>query len=315
MGLFHCPVGAAFYDDAFCIKCGLCTAQTRAEYLKASNLLRAYLAAHASSRQKKYVIQKIVICGKGGVGKSTIATLLSRCLVEYGYRVLVIDTDESNPGLFRSFGFLQQPKPLISMLNRFSLGEKATDADWLNKNDLTFEDIPSELVLLEGDLRFVMVGKIDDPFQGCACSMADVTRDLILKLDPKAKEMVVVDQEAGVESFGRGVERGADEAIIVVEPSFESIALAEKIDYMSKGIGINRIRVIMNKIPSLEIEEKIIDQLTGKNIRYLGAVYLDSKISENAFTGESLGESAAKSQMKAITRLMLDEAEMRYNYN
>jgi len=39
---------------------------------------------------------KISVCGKGGSGKSTIATLLANEALNRGYRVLVVDSDESN---------------------------------------------------------------------------------------------------------------------------------------------------------------------------------------------------------------------------
>jgi CO dehydrogenase maturation factor len=312
MGLFHCPIGAAVYEDSVCIRCGLCMAKTREEAVVASKIIREYLKTHVSARAKKYLIQKIAVCGKGGVGKSTVSTLITRCLEEYGYNLLVIDTDESNPGLFRSFGFEMMPRPLMSSLERFSLGEQVRDTQWLEKDAITFDDVPSEFILGNGNLRFMMVGKIDDPFQGCACSMADVTRDFIIRLTPKDREIALVDSEAGVESFGRGVERGVDTLLIVVEPSYESLALSEKISYMAEGIGIPRIRAILNKIPSVHVEEKIIKDLIRKGIRYLGAVYLDSKVSEAGFEGMPLSESEAKGQMRTITRLMLDEAEMKY---
>ena len=47
---------------------------------------------------------KILICGKGGSGKSTIAALLSKNLAARGYDVLLIDADESNLGLHRLTG-------------------------------------------------------------------------------------------------------------------------------------------------------------------------------------------------------------------
>ena len=270
------------------------------------------MKAHASARTKKYLIQKIAVCGKGGVGKSTVTTLLAGCLAECGYDLLVMDTDESNPGLFRMFGFEQEPRPLISLLSRFSLGEPEPDTAWLTRDDIAFEDIPGEFIQQRDRLRFAMVGKIDDPFQGCACSMADVTRDLMLRLSVKERQIALVDQEAGVESFGRGVERGMDTLLIVVEPSYESMALAEKINYMAQGIGIPRIRAILNKVPSEQVEEKMTDTLLKKGIRYLGAIRLNAKVSEEGFEGVPLGESDARAQMRIITRLMLDEAEMQY---
>ena len=39
---------------------------------------------------------KLILCGKGGCGKSTIATLLARSYAADGKQVLVVDSDESN---------------------------------------------------------------------------------------------------------------------------------------------------------------------------------------------------------------------------
>jgi len=47
MGIFHCPVGAAFHDDDPCIDCGLCSATTREEKVKASKKIRDYLRSRA----------------------------------------------------------------------------------------------------------------------------------------------------------------------------------------------------------------------------------------------------------------------------
>jgi CO dehydrogenase maturation factor len=312
MPVFHCPLGAPFYEGTDCIKCGLCLAKSKEDAIEASKKMRDYLRAQGSKRQRKYAIKKIAICGKGGVGKSTISSLIATTLVEYGYRTLVIDTDESNPGLHRMFGFDNQPKPLMTILERFSLDEPQPETEWLEKDKIAVEDIPSEFLLQQDDLGFMMVGKIDDPFQGCACSMAETTKDLLIKLALKDREIVLTDQEAGVESFGRGVERGVDTLLIVVEPTAESLALAEKINYMAEGIGIGRVRAILNKIPSEDIEEKIIDALVEKEIKYLGAVYVDPDVSEAAFLGKTIGDSKAREQIRVITRLMLDEAEMKY---
>ena len=39
---------------------------------------------------------KITVCGKGGCGKSTVTSLLSKALARRGKETLVIDSDESN---------------------------------------------------------------------------------------------------------------------------------------------------------------------------------------------------------------------------
>ncbi len=313
MPLFHCPVGAVFYEGDGCIRCGLCVATTKEQAVEASRRIREFLRAQARTRQQRYVIKKIAVCGKGGAGKSTIVALLANALKECGYSVFVLDTDESNPGLFRMLGLDKEPRPLLDLLRRFSSGGAEPDPEWLARDKISLEDIPSEFLLQSNGLGFMMVGKIEDPFQGCACSMADVTRDLMLKLALKDKEVVLADHEAGVESFGRGVERGVDTVLSVVEPSFESLALAEKIRYMAEGIGIARIRVILNKIPSEDVEERIIESLSKKEMKWLGAIYVDPRIIEASFLGQAIGKSRAMERMRTIARLMLDEAEMKYD--
>ncbi len=59
---------------------------------------------------------KISICGKGGSGKSTVVALLANEARTRGYRVLVVDSDESNSGLFRMFGFTSPPVPLMELV-------------------------------------------------------------------------------------------------------------------------------------------------------------------------------------------------------
>jgi len=168
------------------------------------------------------------------------------------------------------------------------------------------DDIPAEYILKKGSLSFMMVGKIEDPFQGCACSMADITRDLTSKLTIGDKQAMLIDMEAGVESFGRGVERSVDTVLIVVEPSFESMSLAEKINYMADGIGVGKVRAILNKVPSKEVADSMTEKLTAKNVKVLGAVYYDPRISEAGFEGRPLPDSRAKENIRELVRQLFN---------
>jgi CO dehydrogenase maturation factor len=305
MGLFHCPMGAAFYEDDDCIDCGMCYAKTKDEMIEASKKIRAYLKSHAS---KNSTIKKIAVCGKGGVGKSTIVILLANALREAGYSVLVLDTDESNPGLYRMFGFDKQPKALMTVLSRLPSGKKEVTAKWLTPDRITVADIPSEYMLGGDGFKFLMVGKIEDPFQGCACSMANIAGDLVGKLAVQDKELVLIDIEAGIESFGRGVERNVDTVLIVVEPSFESMAIAEKITYMAEGMGISRVSAILNKVPSDKVRQRMAEELDKKSVKTLGAIYFDPELSEAGFEGSIPVSSTATEEMKAIAELLLGES-------
>ena len=115
MGVFHCPFGAAFQDDDGCVDCGLCYAKTKAEIVAASRRVREHITSQTENNKPT---RKIAIAGKGGVGKSTVVTLMANALKEEGYTVLVVDTDESNPGLYRLFGFAKPPQPFAGEFDR-----------------------------------------------------------------------------------------------------------------------------------------------------------------------------------------------------
>ena len=306
MGLFHCPLGVLYYDCDGCIDCGMCLATNKEEMIQASKIVREYL-----KEQHKAVgeIKKIALCGKGGVGKSTILALLASIFIEQGFSVLIFDTDESNPGLSRLCGLNREPLPLMDLLGQAPEGDKGQAAGWGEKDRITIEEIPTEYIVESDQLKFLMVGKIEDPFQGCACSMADITRDLVGKLELKEKEILLIDTEAGVESFGRGVERSVDTVLSIVEPSYQSIALAVRIHYMAQGMGVGRVRTILNKVGSEENRTKMLEALKNKNIPVLGAVCHDIDVNEAGFEGRALGgDSRAKNDLKEMVSILLAEA-------
>jgi CO dehydrogenase maturation factor len=267
--------------------------------------MREYIRAHAERKNRS---QKMAVCGKGGTGKSTLTALLAEALRREGYTVLVIDSDESNPGLPRLLGVENPATPLNALLERFSMGDRKPDTSWLEADRISLESIPRAFIASAPRMKFLTVGKINDPFQGCACQMADLARDFVQKIHLGIKEIVLIDMEAGIESFGRGMERGVDTVLTIVEPSFDSLALAEKIRYMGEGIGISAIQAILNKIPSPEIEEKVRKELENKQIKVAGAVYLDPQISQAGFTGKKLPENAdAAKQVRKIAAALLSE--------
>jgi energy-coupling factor transporter ATP-binding protein EcfA2 len=79
--------------------------------------------------------KRIVVCGKGGCGKSSIVALMAQVLREEAYRVIVLDGDASNPGGVARliFGPTQGPAPLL----RFFGGRKMVECPVDNPAPLT----------------------------------------------------------------------------------------------------------------------------------------------------------------------------------
>jgi len=272
--------------------------------VEASKKVRAYLKAHSKQGGP---IQKIAVSGKGGVGKSTTVTLMAKALASLNYSVIVLDTDESNPGLYRSLGLREPPKPLLSLMSRFSYTEEPEEGtEWIMLPEIQVPDIPPEYISVKDGVRMLMVGKITDPFQGCACSMADVTRGLVLRLSLRENEIILIDMEAGLESFGRGVERSVDLILSVVEPSFESMTLAERIVYMAEGMGIDRVGALLNKVTSEEMKDKMVSELGKRNVQTLGVVHFDQKVQDAGFTGKPPEDTDAGEEIKEISQLLVN---------
>jgi len=302
VGLFHCPIGAAYYDDDGCIDCGLCYAKTPEERMEAARKIRDYMKAHAPRNTR---VSKIAVCGKGGSGKTTAVTLLTLAFKEAGYKAIVIDADESNPGLGRMLGIGSEPRALSELLAQPGPSGNVPTSLLSKRDRFLMEDIPHEFVSAAGDIRFMEVGKILDPFQGCACSMAESAREIVEKLTISDGEVLILDMEAGVESFGRGVERHADTVLVIVEPSFESIVVAERIIQMAQGMGIGRTGAVLNKMASVEMRSRTTQELEKRGIKVLGILNYSAELAEAAFDGKRVKSRASTDEAKAVIESLM----------
>ena len=115
-----------------------------------------------------------------------------------------------------------------------------------------------------------------------------------------------------MESFGRGIETACDTVLIVVEPSMESLELAKKIQDMAQGLGIRRVRAILNKIEDPEQAEFMIERLCENDIRYLGALESSRRWRTVNLRGEPLTAEQDDGAVYAVAKNMLDEAQMPY---
>ena len=59
---------------------------------------------------------KVIVAGKGGSGKSTIVALIARLAVKKGRHVVVVDADESNPGIERMLALNVPNQGLIDVV-------------------------------------------------------------------------------------------------------------------------------------------------------------------------------------------------------
>jgi len=202
-------------------------------------------------------MKKIIFTGKGGVGKTTILSTLARLLSRDGYRVLVIDCDPSM-NLAMSLGVsLSDVKSLVDNKESFQeslgidgdLGESGHEHG--HGADSVVEAVIDDYVLDASDgVKLVVMGNIPYGGAGCLCSSIALIKLLVGRIssDPDNLDFVMIDSQAGVEIFGRGMASKFDMAMVITEPTPKSLEVARHGIKLSKDLGVLRQVVIANKV-------------------------------------------------------------------
>lgn len=232
---------------------------------------------------------KVLVCGKGGSGKSTIAALLAKDFEAKGYRVLAIDADESNFGLSSMLGIAPKKELMEALGGKQALVDKmwakrsAGEKVDIIAGSWGIDDIPADCISKKGNMNLLLIGKVKHFGEGCACPMGGLLRDFLTHLRLGNNEIAIIDAEAGVEHFGRGVEGGVDSILMVLDPSYESILLSEKLLAMATE-GSKKVYFILNKVDGA-IASKILEKVKGE---VLGSVPFIKEIQQKCLEGEPL---------------------------
>jgi len=261
---------------------------------------------------------KISVCGKGGSGKSIVVTLLANGFKARGYHVLIVDSDESNSELYRLLGFDGPPVPLMEMLGgkkglrekmavKISSGEAETKMEVLAQERVLTKDIPAQHLVQRDGVKLLNIGKIHHSLEGCACPMGVLSREFLGKLYLEADEVAVVDMEAGIEHFGRGIETSIDKVLAIVEPSLESLGVAVKVKELAADAGVKEAWAVLNKISSEKISRRLKDELEKKGIDIIGIIHYDQHIFEACLEGHKLGEDVASEDIRGIIDSLLSK--------
>ena len=234
---------------------------------------------------------KILICGKGGCGKSSVTALLAVELEKRGYKVIVVDNDESNFGLHIQLG-MELPKDFA-----VHFGGKRMVAEKLLKamkgegerfsvfgEGIRASDIPEDYMSKKGGINLLAIGKIRDFGEGCACPFNALSADFLRMLELSKGEFALVDTDAGVEHFGRGVEAGCDLILMVIDPSQESIRLAEKVTKISESAG-KPLYYVLNKTDE-ETARFLLDSVDRNKV--VSVIPEDKRVFKNCLVGEAL---------------------------
>ena len=198
-------------------------------------------------------MKKIIITGKGGVGKTTIIATLSRLLARDGHRVLVIDCDPSM-NLALSLGVsLSDVNPLAE--NKADIHERLglgmDEEEHTHGNGIEIDGVIEDYIVeTQEGVKLIVMGTIPYGGSGCLCSSIALVKLLIgyITSGSADNDFVMVDSQAGVEIFGRGLASEFDFTLVITEPMPKAIEVTRHVMKLSGDLGIKKQIVIVNKV-------------------------------------------------------------------
>jgi len=224
---------------------------------------------------------KIAITGKGGVGKTLLASLLSKSFTESGYPVLAIDADP-DANLAATLGFPHPDKivPISEMEDLISerTGARPGTVAPFFKLNPKVDDLPERYSAAHDGIKLMVMGRIKRGGTGCYCPEGALLQALLIHLLVQRDEVVILDMEAGIEHLARGTAKAVDKLIVVVEPGQRSIETALRIDKLGRDIGLQNISIVGNKVRSESDKEFIMSRLP--DFGFLGFMPYDQAIVE-----------------------------------
>lgn len=254
----------------------------------------------------------IALAGKGGVGKTTIAAMVIKYLMQtQSGSILAIDADPSSNlnmvlglPLEWTVGDIRE-----NLLDRVKESLTASGAAMgtvnggMSKRDYLDYEIRSALA--EG-ARFdlIAMGRSEGP--GCYCAVNHNLREVVDTISRNYR-YVVIDNEAGMEHLSRRTTRDVQVLLVVSDPTQRGIVAAERIARMRHDldIRIENAHLIVNRLPSPVLPAPLQVQIDALDLPLLGTVPANDALAEFEFSGRPLVELGDDSPVYQAVAAML----------
>ncbi len=201
----------------------------------------------------------VAMAGKGGTGKTTLAALLIRYLVEKGkVPVLAVDAD-ANANLNELLGL-----KVDKTLGEIREGMKAETPVGMTKSQYMEIHINQAIVEAKG-FDLLVMGQPEGP--GCYC-MANAILAQVMEGLSRSYRYLLVDNEAGMEHLSRLNLRKIHTLFVVSDPSYRGVLTAARIaaltaalqvDVKQKVLVVNRVPANMPEVLAEQIEKAVRD--------------------------------------------------------
>lgn len=255
--------------------------------------------------------QTIALAGKGGVGKTTVAGMIIKYLVQsQPGAILAIDADPSSNlnmvlglDLDWTVGDIREDL-LVQVKESLTAGGAAMGAlsGGISKREYLDYEVRSSLA--EGD-RFdlIAMGRSEGP--GCYCAVNHNLREVVDSIS-KNYRYTVIDNEAGMEHLSRRTTRDVQHLLIVSDPTQRGLVAAERIAGFRNemDIQIENTYLVLNRLNG-EMPAPLRDRVDQMEIPLLGVIPADGELVEFEFSGRPLVELGDESPVYEAVESMM----------
>lgn len=198
----------------------------------------------------------IAVCGKGGVGKTTISAVFAQHLsAQKGVTPLIVDADHAG-GLCMALGI--DPEQTLSDVRSKAMDE--VKGGTTSKTELSHSiDYFLTECLVEGDgYGFLPLGRPEN--KGCYCSVNTLLKRALEILSGKF-DVTVIDAEAGIEQVSREVMASVDYLLLVSDTSAKGLRVAADIQQAAGALGLKADSgLVLNRLEDEQEADRAADK-------------------------------------------------------
>ena len=161
-------------------------------------------------------------------------------------------------------------------------------------------DIPDAYAKEINGVKLLVMGTVETGGSGCVCPEHVMLKAILSSLIFRKDDVVIMDMEAGLEHLGRGTASMMDQFIVVIEPGARSIQTYEKVKQLAADLGINKVRVVANKVRDAQDEDFLRSRIPSDAL--LGFIHYDSEVIDADRRGISPYDTSARTveEIRAI---------------
>ncbi|MCK5835857.1 MAG: AAA family ATPase [Desulfobacula sp.] len=214
---------------------------------------------------------KLAFGGKGGVGKTTVTSLIARTIAALHKETSVIAIDADPVANLAAGLGIDETQPITPVAELSDLIAERTGATpgtmggFFTINPKV-DDIPERFSIEKDGVKLLVMGTVLNGGSGCICPESTILKALMNHLVLAREEVVVMDMEAGIEHLGRATSGSVDALVVVVNPGKRSRVAADKIRKLGRDIGIKNIVILGNRVESEDDKDLIRESMPDYEI-------------------------------------------------